>query len=55
VVFSSKQRSTANGHDRTISSSFALAGGTIQIDFSMLDNKTGKTISGSIPFAKGGR
>ncbi len=30
----------------------ALVGGTIQVQFSMLDNKTGKTTTGTIPFTK---
>ena len=55
VVFSSKQQDVADGHDRTISSTFALTGGTISVDFSVLDNKTGKTSAGTIPFSKVGQ
>lgn len=54
VMFSSKTRDTKAGHDRSVSSSFALAGGGIRLDFSMLDNKTGKTSTGSVAFSKGG-
>jgi len=54
VAFSSKTRETKDGHDRSINSSFALAGGGINLEFSMLDNKTGKTTTGSIAFSKGG-
>ena len=52
IVFSSKTRDASNGHDRTINSNFALVSGSIRIDFNMLDNKTGKTIAGSVAFAK---
>ena len=52
VVFTSKQRDTSEGGDRTISSTLALASGTIKVDFVVLDNKTGKTTAGSIPFSK---
>jgi hypothetical protein len=52
VVFSSKQHDTSQGGDRTVSSTLALSGGTIRVDFSILDNKTGKTTTGSIPFSK---
>jgi len=54
VVFSSKQQDKSDGNDRTISSTFALTGGTISVDFSVLDNKTGKTAAGTIPFKKVG-
>ncbi|MDR3470576.1 MAG: hypothetical protein P4M09_02620 [Devosia sp.] len=52
VVFSSKQRDTSEGGDRTISSTLALASGMIRVDFSVHDNKTGDTMTGSIPFSK---
>lgn len=55
VVFNSKTHDTSQGHDRTITSSFSLAGGSIGIQFSVLDNKTGKTMAGAIPFTKAGR
>ena len=54
VVFSSKQQDKSDGHDRTITSSLALMGGTVNVDFSVLDNKTGKTATGTIPFSKVG-
>ena len=54
VVFTSKQQDVSEGHDRTITSSFALTGGTLSVDFSVLDNKTGKTSAGTIPFSKVG-
>ena len=52
IVFSSKQRVTVEGHDRTVSSTMTLANGSIQVEFSALDNKTGKETTGSIPFTK---
>jgi hypothetical protein len=52
VVFSSRQHDTSRGHDRDISSTLALTGGTIRIDFNVRDNETGKTYAGSIPFTK---
>jgi hypothetical protein len=55
VVFGSTQRDVAQGHDRTITSSFALTGGTVSVDFSVLDNKTGPTTTGTIPFSKVGQ
>jgi hypothetical protein len=55
LVFASKQRVNVEGHDRTVTSTMTLAGGTIRVDFSALDNKTGKLTSGSIPFNKMGR
>lgn len=55
VVFKSTRRDTGSGHDRTIASSLALSGGTLRIDFNVLDNQTGKTIVGVIPFSRVGR
>lgn len=55
VVFNSTQQDVADGHDRTITSSFALTGGTVRVEFSVLDNKTGKTTTGAIPFSKVGQ
>ena len=55
VAFSSKQQDVADGHDRTVTSSLALLGGTINVNFSVLDNKTGKTSAGAIPFSKVGQ
>ena len=52
VVFSSKGHDNSEGGDRNITSTLALTGGTIKVDFSVLDNKTGKTTAGSIPFSK---
>jgi hypothetical protein len=52
AVFASKTHDTAMGHDRSISSSFALVGGGIRLEFSMVDNSTHKTTSGSIAFTK---
>jgi hypothetical protein len=52
IVFSSKQHIVQNGHDETVASTMALTGGTIEVDFSMLDNKTGKVTTGTIPFVK---
>jgi hypothetical protein len=52
VVFKSKQHVVDNRTDRTITSTMALTGGTIEVDFSMLDNKTGKATTGAIPFVK---
>ncbi len=52
VVFSSKQQMTTQGHSGTVTSTLALAGGTLRVDFSMLEDKTGKTTSGTIPFTK---
>jgi hypothetical protein len=52
VVFSSKQNVTMQGSTRAVTSTMALTGGAIRIDFSAADSKTGKTTSGSIPFAK---
>lgn len=55
VVFNSKSHDTAQGHDRLITSSFSLSGGSVGIKFSVFDNKTGKTMAGSIPFTRAGR
>jgi len=52
VTFSSKQHDNTEGGDRTITSTLALVSGSIKVDFSILDNKTGKTTGGSIPFSK---
>jgi len=52
VVFASKQNVTMQGTARAVTSTMALAGGTIRIDFSATDAKTGKTTSGSIPFTR---
>lgn len=53
VVFATKQQNvTMQGTTRAVSSTMALTGGTIRIDFSAADAKTGKTTSGSIPFTK---
>ena len=52
VVFSSKQQMTAEGHSGTVTSTLALAGGTLRVDFSMLEDKTGKTTAGTILFIK---
>lgn len=52
IVFASRQRVNVRGNDRTVTSTMTLANGTIRVDFSALDNKTGKQTTGSIPFTK---
>lgn len=52
VIFSLKQHDTSDGNDRTISSSLALSGGTLKVDFTLVDTKTGDVTSGVIPFAR---
>ena len=52
VVFTSKQVMTTQGHTGTVTSTLALAGGTLRVDFSMLEDKTGTTTTGTIPFTK---
>jgi hypothetical protein len=52
VAFTSKAHENSTGHDRTVTSTLTLANGAIKVDFSLLDGQTGKTTSGSIPFAK---
>jgi hypothetical protein len=52
VVFTSKQQDVTGGRSRTVSSSLTLARGTLQVDFTAVDDKTGAVTSGSIPFTK---
>jgi hypothetical protein len=52
IAFTSRSHENSTGHDRTVSSTMTLAGGTIRVDFSIFDSKTHKTASGSIPFSK---
>jgi hypothetical protein len=52
IVFASRQRVNIRGDDRTVTSTMTLANGAIRVDFSALDNKTGKQTTGSIPFTR---
>lgn len=54
IVFAAKTRDVAAGHDRAITSSFSLANGRVAIQFSVLDNRTGKTTTGAVSFARAG-
>ena len=52
IVFSSKAKNLSEGRDQTITSSLTLAKGTIQVEFSVLDNKTRKLTTGAVPFVR---
>jgi hypothetical protein len=52
IVFRSSQKESEGGQNSTISSSLALLGGSISIEFKVQDNATGETSSGAIPFAR---
>ena len=55
VVFSSSQDITIEGRPKAVTSTLALSGGTIRVDYKVVDDKTGKTSAGTIPFVKSSR
>lgn len=52
VVFNLKERDTSEGQILEITAGIALTGGTIQVDFRVLDTETGGTLKANIPFVQ---
>jgi hypothetical protein len=52
VVFNLQERDTSDGQDVAITAGIALTGGTIKVDFRVVDTKSGQVIKANIPFAK---
>jgi hypothetical protein len=52
VVFNLKERDTSDGNDMAITAGIALQGGAINVDFRVVETKSGKVIKATIPFSK---
>ena len=52
VSFSSSAHDTMQGGDRNVASTLTLSPKAIRVEFTIRDNKNGKTTHGAIPFSK---
>jgi hypothetical protein len=52
VIFNLQERDTSDGQDMQITAGIALTGGTIKVDFRVVDTQSGQVIKANIPFSK---